>query len=635
LPVVQNGRKKALLIVGVGLSPEHVMALPPGGMAYDPKQFVVVWMRRDVLAASFDLEGAFNDLVVSLEHPSDRPEVIRRLDELLAPYGGVGAVYRDKQPSHQLLSGEMSQLENMATVVPVFFLFVAAFLLHMVLSRLILLQRSQLATLKAVGYTDREIGQHYVELALIIAGMGAVAGLGIGAWLGSEFTDMYTKQYFRFPEADYRVELSVVFSSVFVSFGSALIGGLSAVRQTLRLPPAEALHPPAPTRYRATVFDWLGITKLLSVSARMVLREGMRYPIRLLLSATGIALAAGIVVVGGYWFDATQHLLDVQFHGSMREDLTVTFQGPLTEGVVHELGGLEGVRHAEGLRQVPVRFSNGRKIRDGVLVGYPEASELRRVLDRLGSPVSLPVSGLLLSAKLAELLDVKIGSEVGLDVREGDRRHLSAPVSGLIDDAFGLQAHVVDRELSALLGEQASVNQVLLRIDPVEERAIVGELEQMPWVSAVSGPRDFRRQFEEQSAEMIRVFTFILILFASAIAVGVVYNNARVALSARSRDLASLRVLGFARREVASILLGELSLQVLLGLPLGLLFGRAMVFSLVSSVDAETYRLPVLVSERTLALATLVILASAAFSGWVVRRKLDRLDLIGVLKTRE
>jgi putative ABC transport system permease protein len=241
----------------------------------------------------------------------------------------------------------------------------------------------------------------------------------------------------------------------------------------------------------------------------------------------------------------------------------------------------------------------------------------------------------LLSAKLAELLDVKIGSEVGLDVREGDRRHLSAPVSGLIDDAFGLQAHVVDRELSALLGEQASVNQVLLRIDPVEERAIVGELEQMPWVSAVSGPRDFRRQFEEQSAEMIRVFTFILILFASAIAVGVVYNNARVALSARSRDLASLRVLGFARREVASILLGELSLQVLLGLPLGLLFGRAMVFSLVSSVDAETYRLPVLVSERTLALATLVILASAAFSGWVVRRKLDRLDLIGVLKTRE
>jgi putative ABC transport system permease protein len=114
-----------------------------------------------------------------------------------------------------------------------------------------------------------------------------------------------------------------------------------------------------------------------------------------------------------------------------------------------------------------------------------------------------------------------------------------------------------------------------------------------------------------------------------------VYNNARIALSARSRDLASLRVLGFRRSEISAILLGELSLQVLLGLPLGLWFGNLMVIAMMSSVDPETYRFPLIVSERTYALAAVVTLGSAVLSAFIVRRKLDRLDLIGVLKTRE
>jgi putative ABC transport system permease protein len=151
----------------------------------------------------------------------------------------------------------------------------------------------------------------------------------------------------------------------------------------------------------------------------------------------------------------------------------------------------------------------------------------------------------------------------------------------------------------------------------------------------VDSPRTLREQFDSQNARVIRVYTLVLTLFACIIASGVVYNNARVSLSQKSRDLASLRVLGFTRAEISRVLLGELSIQVLLALPLGALFGFWMVLAFAQNTDPETFRLPIWISLRTYAFAISVTLAAAALSALLVRRELDKLDLIGVLKTRE
>lgn len=635
LPVVQNGRLKRLRIVGTVLSPEHVMALPPGGMSYDPKQFVVLWMRRDLVEASFDLEGAFNDVAAQLAPHASREEVVAQFDRILRPYGGIGAITRDKQSSNFLLNGELTQLQGMGTVVPVFFLFVAAFLLHVVLSRLILLQRGELAALKAIGYRDREIGLHYVKLVTVIVSLGAVLGVGAGGWLGRVWTNLYTSQYFRFPHGDYRMGLEIATTAVLVSWGAALFGALGAVRSVLKLPPAEALRPPSPTRYRRTLIDWLGLSSWLTPATRMVFREALRWPWRLVLSSVGIALGTGMVVVGGYWLDATNYLLEVQFHRAMREDLTLSFLEPRPAKAIDELHSFPGVLYGEGVRTVPVRFSSGPRFRDGAISGYPQGFELRRLIDSKGVRHELPADGLVLTSKLAEILSVAPGDDVQVEVREGDRRRVAVPLAGVIDEAFGLQGHMNGKALARLLGEQGNVNMALLRIDSLQLDGLLQRLRDVPWIASVSSPNDFKEQFEKQSASIIRVFTLILVLFAALIAIGVVYNNARIALSARSRDLASLRVLGFRRSEISAILLGELSLQVFLGLPLGLWFGNLMVIAMMSSVDPETYRLPLIVSERTYALAAVVTLGSAVLSAFIVRRKLDRLDLIGVLKTRE
>ncbi|MBX3127637.1 MAG: FtsX-like permease family protein [Polyangiaceae bacterium] len=633
--VVMNGALRQLRITGFGMSPEYVFTMPPGAMSHDPKLIAVLWMGRDAVAAAHQMEGAFNDVALTLEPGASQADVLGALDRVLAPYGAFGAVPRAKQPSHYMLSSELSQLESMAGFVPVLFLFVAAFLLNVVLSRLVYLQRSQIATLKAVGYADRDVGLHYLKLVSLVVLLGAVVGVAAGAWLGRAMTELYTGQYFRFPTADYRLTADVVVISVSISLAAAVVGALAAVRQVVSLPPAEAMRPPSPVVYRRSVLELLGLSRLLGPSARMVVRELERRPLRLALSSIGISLSVGIVVIAGYWSDAIDYMLDVQFHRSMREDVTVTFVKPLSARAARELQSMPGVWRAEGISAVAVRYRAGHRQRDSALMGYPRDLELRHLLDSTGERVTLPPTGVVLTRKLAEVLEVRVGDSVEIELREGSRRTTSATISGLVDEPFGMQGHVDEETFARLIGQSPTINTALLRVDRAERAQIFERLKRLPWVAAVSYPGEFREQFEGQSGSIMRVYTLILTLFASIIAIGVVYNNARIALSQRSRDLASLRVLGFTRGEIAAILFGELSAQVVLALPLGLWVGHLLVQALGATVDPETYRLPVFVSLRTFAFAIAVTVVSAVISFFLVRRKLDQLDLIGVLKTRE
>ncbi|MBN2191600.1 MAG: ABC transporter permease [Polyangiaceae bacterium] len=633
-PVVFNGQRRQLRVVGTAASPEYIMAMAPGDLTPDPLRFAVLWMDRDALAPAFQMQGAFNDLTLRLQPGASEPAVLEAVDTLLEPYGGLGTVGRSKQLSHFMLSGELSQLEGMASVVPVIFLGVAAFLLNVVLSRLVFLQRSQIAALKALGYRDLTIGLHFLELVSVIVLLGAAGGLGLGIWFGRMMTELYAA-FFHFPVLEYRLAPSVVFAAVGISLLAALAGALFTVRAVVRLPPAEAMRPPAPTIYHRTVLERLGLLALLGPAARMVVREIERRPLRLLLSSVGIAMAVAITVIGQFWGDAMDFMIDVQFGGAMREDLTVVFTEPRPARAVRELAHLPGVLRVEGLREVPVRVRSGAGFRDSILIGYPDEPDLRRLLDQYGKPHPLPVSGVVLTDKLAELFDIEPGQSVTLEVREGDRRHLDVLVSGLVGESFGLRVHARAATVAPLLGEEPLVTTALLLVDPATAGATRARLKELPAVASVTRRDNLAERFVEQSRAMIVTFSIILTLFASVIAVGVVYNNARVALSMRSRELASLRVLGFSQAEVGAILLGELAVQVLLAIPAGLAIGTWLAGLMMSTVDPETYRFPVVVSARSYAFAVVVALVSGVISALLVRRRLQSLDLIGVLKTRD
>ena len=633
IPAVINGALRELRVVGVALSPEYVFAARPGELAPDDRRFAILWMHRRVLGAAFEMEGAFNDVALRLQPGASEDEVLTRLDDILEPYGGLGAVGRDHQASNFYIEGELSQLEQFATVIPFIFLAVAAFLLNVVLSRLVGLQRTQIAVLKALGYSNWQVGRHYLALMMIIVSIGAVLGIGLGAWLGKGMTGLYAG-FFRFPVLAYRLEPAVAAVGVLVSAVAAIAGGLITIRQVVKLPPAEAMRPPSPPRYRVSIVERLALSRLFGTSAMMVFRELRRRPLRAILSSLGIAAAIGILVVGRFSYDSFDYLLHGPLAAQQRGDMTVQFLRPVPERAARELAHLPGVIAAEGTRVVPVRFVAGHLERDSAIQTVGEPPLLRHVVDRRGNEIAIE-GGLALSRILAERLDVEPGEPVTVEILEGQRQVLSIPVTQLVDDAFGMQGYMTLRQLHRMLGAEVSVTAVDLRIDRGASDEIHRRLQQYPNVALITRTGDLVERFEEQTGEMMWIMTLILATFAASIAIGVVYNNARVALSMRQRDLASLRVLGFHRREISAVLLGELAVHMILAIPIGLLLGTWWARAVMATVDPESFRLPVVISSQSYAFAALVATGAGLVSALLVRRKLDRLDLIAVLKTRE
>jgi putative ABC transport system permease protein len=631
---ILNGRRQELEIVGIALSPEYVYAIRAGDLFPDDRRFGIFWMEERALANAFDMEGAFNDLALTLERGASEPEVIARLDRLLERYGGLGAVPRRLQTSHWYLESELVGLQTVGMIVPVIFLVVAAFLLNVVLGRIVAVQREQIAALKALGYSDREVGFHYVAWGLVIAGAGMTAGVGCGAWLGHFMVRMYN-DYFRFPVLRYRLDPEIALGVVAVALAAAVVGAFFAVRRAVRLPPAEAMRPEPPAVYRRSWIDLPAMQRLLPPAARMVLRNLQRRPARAAASVVGIAFSAAMLVSTTFFFDAFDEMIAVAFGIAQRQDMTVSFVEPVSASALHEIERLPGVLDAEPMRSVPARLRHGPRSRQVGILGLVAEPRLNRLIDSTQRPVRLPEGGLVLSDKLARTLGAATGDTLVVEVLEGERPIRRVPVVRVVEEYLGSNAYMEIGSLRRMMGEGGSLSGAFLSVDEARSDELYRRLKRTPKVAGVNLQREALRTFQKTIDETMGVFLFFNVLFAGVIAFGVVYNAARVSLSERSRELASLRVLGFHKREIAAILLGELALLTLAALPLGLLLGYGLADLIVRLYDTELYRFPLVILPRTYALACLTVLAAATLSGLVVRRRLGRLDLVAVLKTRE
>lgn len=634
LPLVLEGVRREVHVVGIANSPEFVFAMPVGSVSPDPSRLAVLWVPLRGLAASVKLDGAFNDVALALQPHASTAAVVAEVERILDPLGGTGANGRDKQMSDYIVSQELAQLRSTAIVVPAMFLFVAGFLIQVVLSRLVALQRPEIATLKALGWPDLAIGLHFLQLVAVVMLIGTVAGLGAGAWLGAASIELY-REYFTFPSMKWQLGATEVVISLLVTQSAAVLGALTSVRAVIRLPPAEAMQPPPPPIWRRSWLDRIRVEKVFGQAGQMVWREIRRRPLRLAASTVGIAFAVAILVVGRFNVDAIELLIQRQFQAAYREDLAVTFLRAVPGSDAQALHALPGVSRVEGLRVAGVRASANGHARDVPLYGHEIDGVLRRVVDGEGRGVALPADGAAMTRKLAEVLGVGLGDTVSLELREGDRRTVGVVVAGLVDELLGIQIHMRADALARLLREDPRVSIALLVVDPLDRAEVVRRLRDVPMVADVSAADEVVRRFREEIDKSMGVATAIITGFAVVLAVGIVYNNARVALSQRARDLASLRVLGFTRGEISSVLLGEMAIQVLLGIPAGIWLGRTLAIAIASTVDPERYRLPITLSPQTLSYAVLVTLGAALASALLVRRRLDHLDLIAVLKTRE
>lgn len=631
---IMNGRLETLRIAGIALSPEFIYLIAPGSLFPDDKRFGVFWMGREEMAAAFDMEGAFNDLIVRLMPGADESEVIARIDDITDRDGGLGAYGRADHASHKFIANEIKELRGMTLVVPMIFLGVAAFLLNIVLSRMIAVQREQIAAIKALGYAKWEIGRHYAGFVVVITLAAVMLGTFGGALMGRGLTAMYAI-FFSFPAFQYELRPAVMLAGLTVSLLAASVGVTHALYMAMRLPPAEAMRPQAPMSFRPTVLERIGLHRLLPASIRMIVRQLERRPIKTALSCLGIALATAILVGGAFAEDAIDYVMDFQFNRVQRYDVDVVFAAQTDDRALSSVRHVSGVHEVEPYRGLAVRIRHGHRSRRTGIMGLADDDGLYRLLDIDGQPVALPESGLLLSSALAGLLDVRVGQSVTVEVMEGRRPIVETIVAGTIDDFAGLSAYMRLDALNRLMHEQRTVGGAFLTADAAQMDALYQELREAPRVMAVNVKTATLQSFEETVAEAMLMMRSFIVFFACIIAFGVVYNSARISLSERSRDLATLRVVGFTRGEISVIQLGELAIITAIAIPLGLLLGYLMAIAVSAASPTELFRIPVVVDRSTLAFAALIVTVAAVLSGLVVRRRLDRLDLVSVLKARE
>jgi putative ABC transport system permease protein len=634
VPAIINGRRRRLTIVGVALSPEYVYTIRPGELVPDERRFGIFWIDRQALGAAFDMEGGFNDVVLSLARGITPDETIAQLDRILEPYGGLGAIPRALQLSHWTVENELAQLQTFGVIIPAIFLMVAAFILNVALTRALALQRPQIAALKALGYGNRALGWHYLKWALLIGLAGVAIGVAAGAWLGDLLTGLYN-QFFRFPVLLFSVPFGVVAGAAVLTLAAAGAGAFTAVRRAVRVPPAEAMRPEPPARYRRSILETARLGRQIGTTGRMVLRNVSRHPFRAAASVFGIGFAVAILMIGFVFADAMDKLIETQFWVAERQDVTVTFVEPRSAAARHILARLPGVIAVEPQRTVAARVRAGHRERYLAITGVPANPRFRRLVDRDGRAIRMPPSGIVLSKVLADALEVRAGDDVTIEVLEGARPARTAHITGLVDDVLGVAVYMDKQALHEMMREDDVVSGALLLADSAQAAALSRGLKAVPAVAGAGFKRAVVQSFRDTMAANMNLSIAINLIFASVIAFGVVYNAARVSLSERSRELASLRVLGFRRAEISLILLGELALLTLAALPLGAGIGYGMAAAIVQAIDSEVFRFPLYVSRQAVAWSFLGIIGAAFLSALIVRRRLDTLDLVAVLKIRE
>jgi putative ABC transport system permease protein len=633
---VLGGMRVKLRFVGVALSPEYVMPVPPSGLSPDDQRFAILWMAHDELEALLDLRGAVNEVAVTLTHGADERAVTTAIDRVLEPYGGRGAYGRSSQASHTMLEEHIRSLRSLVVILPSIFLMVAAFLVNIVLSRVVATQREQIGLLKAFGYAPHTVAAHYLELTVLMVLPGIVLGVPLGGWLGKIFAEFFAR-FFRFPVLVFEVEPFIVVVAALTALVFAALGAIGTVRRVLAIPPIVAMAPEIP-KFHRTLLDVVGLSRLVAVLAppsRMVLRNVTRHPLRTALAIAGMSLAVAVTMVGVSISDSIDRMRDVHYQVAVREDMTVSLVHARALGTLPELGGLPGVRRAEPLRVVPARLLVRGSTRDVMLLGLPEGGVLRHAADNAYALAAIPQEGAILTKPVAEELGLHRGDLLSLEIRENRRRTVTVRLVAVIDEPLGAAVYMDLRALGRLIGEPETYSAVSLVKDQAHERELYAVLKRTPSAAAVEFRAGSLLAYRAMSDGLVELVRKVDVLFAVIIAFGVVYNTAKIALAERARDLATLRVLGFTRGEVSRILLGEIAALAAAAVPIGLAVGWWLSGVIAAGTSGARMHVPHVVEPATYAFSVAVFSVAALASALVVRRGVDRLDLIGVLKARE
>ncbi|MBN22611.1 MAG: hypothetical protein CL678_15110 [Bdellovibrionaceae bacterium] len=526
-----NGKKKKLKIVGVGVTPEYVIAIQPGSAFPDDFHFSVIWMNQSVLAGTYDMRASFNSVVLRTKREALEEKLIYRIDQILDKYGSTGAYGLDKQVSSVYVREELNQLKVQAAFIPILFFLVAAFILNVVISRLVRAQRSEIATLKAVGYFDFSISGYYFKIAALIVLVGTVIGVLLGIWIGDSMIRLYA-DFYHFPVLSYDFSYYQIFVAVVVSIATAGSGVYSSLRKIFKLQPAEAMRPPSPPSFHQGFFENSRWFQLFQTRTRMMIRGITVFPGRALLTGFGLSFAIVLLVSGLFWQDTIDYLILAQYTFIEKETGSIQLTQSTQSSVVYEVLRQKGVLEAEGYYRVGVkaRFQNREEMT--ALNGFPHHAKLQGIVDQNLKRIELPDGGIYIGRILANQLGVIEGDQIEIEVLEGRKPKAVIRVQKIVDNFMSNEIITSRKNVAKIMKTDDLVNRILFRAYS-DSTELYSQLKEMPTVLTVNYRDGALKMFNETSAQYLLVFSFIFSLFAGAIGFGIAYNNMRVTLAER------------------------------------------------------------------------------------------------------
>lgn len=629
-----KGKVTRLVVAGIGISPEYVYALSPIAPLPDDRHFGVIWMNHDVLSRLNQMEGAFNSFVIRKEAGASLDSVKAAMDRILKPFGSLGSYDRSRQISNMFVEDEIRQQRSMSAVVPGIFIGIATFIMHIVMVRLVSLHRGQIATLKSVGYSSFSLAIYYWRLVSLILVMGLLPSFALAYGIGQWYAGLYA-EYFRFPQIDFSLSLQAILLGLGAGFLPGWMASLTALLMVFRLAPAEAMRPLSPPKFHKSIFEKRRMIRIQSIQTKMIMRSLFFRPVRTFFGIMGVAAATAVLINGSFWMDIINYMIQRQFHDMSRYDIEVRFVHPRRLDVISELKRIPGIAMIEGTRSVPVRLHFRNISKETALISVGTESSLRRILDRKGQTLQALSGRVLLSQYFQKKYNMKTGDELSFEVIDGRLPTFKAAIGGFVDDVLGSTVYVDKEDLHGWLSEAPSIDSVFLTVYPEDAQRVYIKLKEMPEVAAVSVKKLLIESFTVNLAGMIFTFTLILIAFAITISAAVLVNLARINLSEKSWEMASLEIMGFRIGEVFRLLFLELGIQVLLALIPGLILGYGLSYLSVKWIHTDTFSFPLIVEVKTYALATGVITLTFLASGWFLYRKVRKLNFSEALKARE
>ncbi|MCR4440829.1 MAG: FtsX-like permease family protein [Peptococcaceae bacterium] len=638
IEIIAEGKKRSLRIAGAGVSPEFIYAMRSSGDLFPrPEEFGIAYLPYKTMETFFQEKGSVNSLIFKLMPGADYQGVEDRLKAELKAYGLKSIYPRKDQASHVILSEELEQLGNMGRSIPLIFLSVASIILYIMLRRMIENQRVQIGVLKAMGYTDREVMFHYLSYALVVGAAGGIAGGLLGAALSRPYTDMY-RLYFNIPGLESRFSLAAVFLSLALSLTFSAIAGYRGCRAVLALEPAEAMRPRSPLPGKSVLLERVSFFwKALNVQGKMAVRNLARNKSRSFFIVIGITFTFALLSMSWSMWELSEEMLFDQFEKIETYDVKINLSQPLKRSLVErELSGFPGVKSVESKAEIPVTLRNKWNKKDVVLLGLPAGSKMHRVLDADSQPVQLPHRGVVISERLAQLLEAEVGTELTLEslmLKDPDSSK-KVEVAGVIPQYLGLNAYMEIEALQSLLGQGEIVTTAMLKIDERDLPLLHQEYRNSAVISGIEDRAKMLRQLRELMGSYSATI-YIMLLIGMVVGFAIIYNTSVISVSERSRELASMMVLGMTPSEVLSVITFEQWFLSAFGMLGGIPLTKLMLVGLARSISNDVYSMPTALGMMSVAVAVLFTVLSIWIGQRAAAGKIRSLHLADVLKAAE